>query len=190
MNWIKHHKVLTVLIAFAVLIALGGIANAVSPPKPGKPAAAASSSSPTPVSSPTPTRASAQAGTYSSVQDVINALNRGGLPCTGGTSVTPVAKGATSETLCKFDSSSQAHRCFPAAGLANMGDNPTNDSPASRPTLNSRSMSRRADASGPAGVRMDFARARTAAPEPPRRWPRSRSGTHWNQSPVQQDQRP
>jgi hypothetical protein len=110
MNWIKHHKALTALIGFVLLIALGGIANAVSPPKPGTPAAAASSSSPTPTNSPTPTptRTIAQPVTYSSVQDVINALNRGGLPCTGGTSGTPVVKGATSETLCNFDSSSQA----------------------------------------------------------------------------------
>ena len=110
MNWIKAHKALTVLIGFALFIALGGIANAVSPPKPGKPAAAASSSSSTPTSSPTPTptQTSAQQVTYSSVHDVINALNRGGLLCTGGTSRTPVVKGATSETLCKFDSHSQA----------------------------------------------------------------------------------
>jgi hypothetical protein len=116
MNWIKHHKALTVLIGFVLLIALGGIANAVSPPKPVTPAAAAaassssSSSSPTPTNSPTPTptRTIAQPVTYSSVQDVINALNRGGLPCTRGTSGTPVVKGATSETLCNFDSSSQA----------------------------------------------------------------------------------
>jgi hypothetical protein len=103
-NWIKQHKALTVLIGFVLLIALGGIANAVSPSKPGKPAAAASSSSPTP----TPARTSTQPVAYSSVQDVINALNRGGLPCTGGTSGTPVVKGATSERLCNFDSSSQA----------------------------------------------------------------------------------
>jgi hypothetical protein len=110
MNWIKHHKVLTVLIGFVLLIAISGIANAFSPPKPGTPAAAASSSSPTQTSSPTPTptRTIAQPVTYSSVQDVINALKRGGLPCTGGTSGTPVVKGATSETLCNFDSSSQA----------------------------------------------------------------------------------
>ena len=110
MNWIKAHKALTVLIGFALFIAVGSIANAVSPPKPGKPAAAASSSSSMPTSSPTstPTHTSAQQVTHSSVHDVINALNRGGLLCTGGTSRTPVVKGATLETLCKFDPHSQA----------------------------------------------------------------------------------
>lgn len=55
-----------------------------------------------------PPRTSAQPATYSSVQDVINALNRSGLSCTGGTSGTPVVKGAESEMLCNVDPSSQA----------------------------------------------------------------------------------
>lgn len=100
MNWIKAHKALTVLIGFALFIAVGSIANAITQPKPGKPAAVSSSSSmPTSSPTPTPTQTSAQQVTYSSVHDVINVLSRGGLPCTGGTSRMPVVKGAASETL-------------------------------------------------------------------------------------------
>ena len=47
------------------------------------------------------------AATYSTVEDVLNALSGGGLPCTGGdASQTPVVPGATSEIECNFDPNS------------------------------------------------------------------------------------
>lgn len=49
------------------------------------------------------------AATYSTVEDVLNALSGGGLPCTGGDgSQTPVVSGATSEIECNFDPNSLA----------------------------------------------------------------------------------
>lgn len=49
------------------------------------------------------------AATYSTVEDVLNALSGGGLPCTGGVgSLTPVVRGATSEIECNFDPNSLA----------------------------------------------------------------------------------
>jgi len=66
--------------------------------------------------------------TYSTVEDVLNALSGGGLPCTGGTaSVTPIVQGATSEIECNFDPSSLAlidvfpagHSVSPAEVLTN-----------------------------------------------------------------------
>lgn len=47
----------------------------------------------------------ATASRYSSVSQVVAALKRGHLPCTGGGDLAPVVKGATSETLCNFTSS-------------------------------------------------------------------------------------
>ena len=44
----------------------------------------------------------------SSAQQVVAALSRGGLPCTGGNYNTPVVSGATSETLCDLSSPRQA----------------------------------------------------------------------------------
>jgi hypothetical protein len=44
---------------------------------------------------------------YSSAQQLVVALRRGGLPCTGGNYSTPVVSGATSETLCELSSSEQ-----------------------------------------------------------------------------------
>jgi hypothetical protein len=44
---------------------------------------------------------------YSSAQQVVAALNHGGLPRAGGSTNTPVVSGASSETLCDFTSSQQ-----------------------------------------------------------------------------------
>ena len=118
-SWPRRHRVLTVIGGvFGVFVLIGVIDAAAggSHHSPGT-LAAASSNAP----------ASARPVTYSSVQDVINALSRGGLPCTGGTSGTPVVKGATSETLCNFDSSSQALiDVFPPTHTVSSGEVLTN----------------------------------------------------------------
>jgi hypothetical protein len=68
------------------------------------------------------------AATYSTVEDVLNALSGGGLPCTGGdASLTPVVQGATSEIECNFDPNSlvlvdvfpAGHSASPAEVLTN-----------------------------------------------------------------------
>ena len=68
------------------------------------------------------------AATYSTVEDVLNALSGGSLPCTGGdVSLTPVVQGATSEIQCNFDPNSLAlidvfpagHSVSPAEVLTN-----------------------------------------------------------------------
>jgi hypothetical protein len=68
------------------------------------------------------------AATYSTVEDVLNALSGGGLPCTGSNaSLTPVVQGATTETECDFDPDSLAlidvfpagHSVSPAEVLTN-----------------------------------------------------------------------
>lgn len=45
---------------------------------------------------------------YSSVEQIVSALNHGGLACTGGSSNAPVVSGASSETLCNFTPSDTA----------------------------------------------------------------------------------
>jgi hypothetical protein len=52
--------------------------------------------------------ATATAARYSSVSQVVAALKRGDLACTGGGDTTPVVSGATSETLCNLTSSDTA----------------------------------------------------------------------------------
>jgi hypothetical protein len=68
------------------------------------------------------------AATYSTVEDVLNALSSGGLPCTGGdASLTPVVQEATSEIGCNFDPNSlvlvdvfpAGHSVSPAEVLTN-----------------------------------------------------------------------
>jgi hypothetical protein len=45
---------------------------------------------------------------YTSAEQVVTALAKGGLPCTGAQYGTPVVKDASSETLCNFSSNDQA----------------------------------------------------------------------------------
>ena len=52
-----------------------------------------------------PTAADRSATRYSSAQEVVGALDRAGLRCSGGSYLTPVVHGASSETLCNFSSS-------------------------------------------------------------------------------------
>ena len=110
MGFIRKHKVLTALGSVAALLVIFGVIGANTHPRPtasrSTPSATATQASPRSTPSPRPSARTTPG--YSSAQQVVAALSRGGLPCTGGNYNTPVVSGATSETLCDLSSSGQA----------------------------------------------------------------------------------
>jgi len=107
MELIHNHKVLTVLGGIIALLVILGVIGANTHPQSransGTPSATATQASP----SGTPSPSNHTTFTYSSAQQLVTALRRGGLPCTGGSYSTPVVPGATSETVCHLSSSEQ-----------------------------------------------------------------------------------
>ena len=101
---------LTALGGVVALLVIFGVIGANTHPPPtasgSTPSATATHASPS--STPSPRPSARITPGYSSAQQVVAVLSRGGLPCTGGNYNTPVVSGATSETLCDFSSSGQA----------------------------------------------------------------------------------
>jgi hypothetical protein len=110
MAFIRKHKVLTALGGVVALLVILGVIGANTHPQPtassSTPSATATQASPS--STPSPSPSTRTTFRYSSAQQLVAALRRGGLPCTGGNYSTPVVSGATSETLCDLSSSEQA----------------------------------------------------------------------------------
>ena len=108
MEFIRKHKVLTALGGVVALLVILGVigANTHSQPTASSSTPSATATQASPSSTPSPSTSTTP--TYSSAQQVVVALSRGGLPCTGGNYNTPVVSGATSETLCDLSSSEQA----------------------------------------------------------------------------------
>jgi hypothetical protein len=110
-SWPRRHKLLTALGGVVALLVILGVIGANTHPKPTAsssttPSATATQASPS--STPSPSPSDRTTFTYSSAQQLVAALRRGGLPCAGGNYSTPVVSGATSETLCDLSSSEQA----------------------------------------------------------------------------------
>jgi hypothetical protein len=109
MELIRNHKVLTALGGVVALLVILGVIGANTHPQPtassSTPSSTATQASPS--STPSPSLSNRTTFTYSSAQQLVAALRRGGLPCTGGNYSTPVVSGATSETLCDLSSSEQ-----------------------------------------------------------------------------------
>jgi len=109
MEFIRNHKVLTALGGIIALLVILGVIGANTHPQPtassGIPSATATRASPSGI--PSPSLSNHTTFTYSSAQQLVASLRRGGLPCTGGDYSTPVVSGATSETACDLSSSEQ-----------------------------------------------------------------------------------
>jgi hypothetical protein len=108
MGFIRKHKVLTAFggVAALLLVIFAAIGANTHP----RPAASSTPSATATHASPSSTPSTSIRTTlgYSSAQQVVTALGRRGLPCTGGSHNTPVVSGATSETLCDLSPSGQA----------------------------------------------------------------------------------
>jgi hypothetical protein len=108
MEFMRKHKVLTALGSVVALLVILGVIGANTHPQPtassSTPSATATQTSP----SSTPSPSARTTFRYSSAQQLVVALRRGGLPCTGGSYDTPVVSGATSETQCNLSSSELA----------------------------------------------------------------------------------
>jgi hypothetical protein len=112
MELIRRHKILTALGGVVALLVIFGVIGANTHSQPaansGIPSAASTNTSPSSSPSPSPSPSTRTTFKYSSAQQVVVALRRGGLSCTGGNYSTPVVPGAISETLCDLSSSEQA----------------------------------------------------------------------------------